>query len=106
MKLLLMRHGDAVAAENERPLTEQGRKESARAGEFLYKINEIPDIILHSGITRSRQIAEGVAAAAGFRGDLLIAGRTRTRRFCCRFHDGFRDEIQSVRHKNAPDRRP
>ncbi|MDR1481403.1 MAG: hypothetical protein LBI74_02120, partial [Synergistaceae bacterium] len=33
---------------------------------------EIPDIILHSGFTRSRQTAEGVAAAAGFHGDLLM----------------------------------
>jgi phosphohistidine phosphatase len=70
MKLFLMRHGHAVAAEKERPLTEQGRKEAVRVGEFLCKIKEMPDVILHSGLTRSRETAEGVAASLGFHGDL------------------------------------
>jgi hypothetical protein len=71
MKLFLMRHGHAIAAEKDRPLTEQGRKEAARVGEFLCKIKEMPDVILHSGLTRSRETAEGVAVSLGFHGDLL-----------------------------------
>jgi phosphohistidine phosphatase len=71
MKLFLMRHGHAIAAEKDRPLTEQGRKEAAKAGEFLCKIKEMPDVILHSGLTRSRETAEGVAVSLGFHGDLL-----------------------------------
>jgi phosphohistidine phosphatase len=62
-----MRHGHAVTAryDPERPLSAQGQREAARAGEFLRKLDETPDVIVHSPLTRSRMTAEGVAKALG-----------------------------------------
>jgi phosphohistidine phosphatase len=67
MKIFLMRHGHAVTARHdpERPLLKEGQREAARAGEFLRKIDEAPDVIIHSPLTRSRMTAEGVAEALG-----------------------------------------
>jgi phosphohistidine phosphatase len=67
MKIFLMRHGHAAANryEAERPLSRQGEQQAARAGEFLVKIGEVPDIIIHSPLNRSKMTASGVAAASG-----------------------------------------
>jgi phosphohistidine phosphatase len=67
MKLCVMRHGDAANGPDDgaRPLSAQGEAEAKNAGRFLAKIGEIPDIVLHSPLLRSRQTAEGVVRAAG-----------------------------------------
>lgn len=58
-----MRHGDAVGGmcDETRPLSEKGRQEAAWAGDFLKRAGEIPELIFHSTLLRSRQTAEEIA---------------------------------------------
>ncbi|MDL2264694.1 histidine phosphatase family protein, partial [Synergistaceae bacterium OttesenSCG-928-I11] len=69
MKLCLMRHGDAVGGFDDaaRPLSAQGLLEAENAGRFLARIREVPDVICHSPLLRSRQTAEVVARVLGLR---------------------------------------
>jgi phosphohistidine phosphatase len=59
MKLYIMRHGDAAngAFDDERPLSDDGRREAERAGIFLRRAGERLDEICHSTLLRSRQTA-------------------------------------------------
>ena len=70
MKIILMRHGDAVTyfIDETRPLSEKGALEADAAGKFLRSIDEIPDIIVHSPLLRSRETAERVEKAVGAAG--------------------------------------
>ena len=67
MKIILMRHGSAVPSGNDgaRPISEKGVQEAEAAGNFLRAINEIPDVILHSQLFRSRETAERIEDALG-----------------------------------------
>lgn len=64
MRLILMRHGQSPSAaeagvktDSERPLAEQGRTDARRqAGRLLAK-GYVPDVILHSPLTRAKQTA-------------------------------------------------
>ena len=67
MKIILMRHGNAVPSggDGTRPLSEKGRCEASAAGNFLRSINEIPDVILHSKLLRSQETAQRVEDVLG-----------------------------------------
>ena len=67
MKIILMRHGDAVysGSDGTRPLSEKGKSESDAAGKFLRSIKEIPDVILHSKLLRSQETAQLIEGVLG-----------------------------------------
>jgi phosphohistidine phosphatase len=66
MKLCFLRHGEAdwpnwSKPDDERPLTERGRKEMKRVAKLLERLKLIPDTILTSPLPRASQTAEIVA---------------------------------------------
>ena len=66
MKLCFLRHGEADwpnwdKPDNERPLTERGRKEMKRVAKFLECLKFSADAILTSPLPRASQTAEIVA---------------------------------------------
>jgi phosphohistidine phosphatase len=63
MRLYLVRHGEAVQAENdsERVLTKEGRERVRKTAYFLRKNNINVKIIFHSGKTRARETAQIIA---------------------------------------------
>ena len=70
MKLCFLRHGEAnwpnwTKPDNERPLTERGRKEMKRVAKFLERLKFIPDSILTSPLPRASQTAEIVGRRLG-----------------------------------------
>jgi len=70
MKLCFLRHGEADwpnwdKADNERPLTQRGRKEMKRVAKFLERLNFVPDAILTSPLPRASQTAEIVGKRFG-----------------------------------------
>ena len=80
MKLCFLRHGEAdwpnwTKPDNERPLTERGRKEMKRVAKFLERLKLVPDVILTSPLPRASQTAEIVGQAPRHR----IENRARAR---------------------------
>ena len=70
MKLCFLRHGEADwpnwnKPDDERPLTERGRKEMKRVAKFLQRLKFSADAILTSPLPRASQTAEIVAARLG-----------------------------------------
>lgn len=70
MKLCFLRHGEAdwpnwTKPDDERPLTERGRKEMKRVAKFLERLKFIPDSILTSPLPRASQTAEIVGQRLG-----------------------------------------
>ena len=70
MKLCFLRHGEAdwpnwTKPDNERPLTERGRKEMKRVAKFLERLKLVPDVILTSPLPRASQTAEIVGQRLG-----------------------------------------
>jgi phosphohistidine phosphatase len=70
MKLCFLRHGEAdwpnwTKPDDERPLTERGRKEMRRVAKFLERLKFIPDSILTSPLPRASQTAEIVGQRLG-----------------------------------------
>ena len=70
MKLCFLRHGEADwpnwdKPDNERPLTERGRKEMKRVAKFLERLKLSADAILTSPLPRASQTAEIVAKCLG-----------------------------------------
>jgi phosphohistidine phosphatase len=70
MKLCFLRHGEADwpdwdKPDDERPLTERGRKEMKRVAKFLERLKFAPDAILASPLPRASQTAEIVAMRLG-----------------------------------------
>src|SRR5205085_11833079 len=70
MKLCLVRHGEADwpnwdKRDDERPLTERGRKEMKRVAKFLDRLKLVPDAILTSPLPRASQTAEIVSKRLG-----------------------------------------
>ena len=64
MELLLLRHAkaeNAAASDAERALTERGRKQAAKVGQFLKRNELVPQVILASPLVRARQTAEIVS---------------------------------------------
>ena len=70
-----MRHGNALAGDPDhvRELSDRGVREAKAAGEFLRSIDEVPDVILHSTLRRSRETAEYVEAV--FKAEGLLQER-------------------------------
>ena len=70
MKLCFLRHGEADwpnwdKPDDDRPLTERGRKEMKRVAKFLERLEFSPDAILTSPLPRASQTAEIVARRLG-----------------------------------------
>ena len=70
MKLCFLRHGEADwpnwdKPDDERPLTERGRKEMNRVAKFLERLKFSADAILASPLPRASQTAEIVAKRLG-----------------------------------------
>ena len=70
MKLCFLRHGEADwpnwdKPDDERPLTERGRKEMKRVVKFLQRLKFSADAILTSPLPRASQTAEIVAKRLG-----------------------------------------
>lgn len=65
----LVQHAEVRSKEEdpERRLTENGRKQAAKLGEFLKKIKVKPDRILHSGKARAEETALIIAEKTGIR---------------------------------------
>src|SRR5947208_16408271 len=70
MKLCFLRHGEAdwpnwSKPDDDRPLTERGRKEMKRVAKFLERLKFSADAILTSPLPRASQTAEIVAERLG-----------------------------------------
>jgi phosphohistidine phosphatase len=70
MKLCFLRHGEADwpnwnKPDDDRPLTERGRKEMKRVAKFLERLEFSADAILTSPLPRASQTAEIAAARLG-----------------------------------------
>ena len=70
MKLCFLRHGEADwpnwnKPDDERPLTERGRKEMKRVAKYLECLKFVPDAILTSPLPRASQTAEIVGKRLG-----------------------------------------
>lgn len=68
-QLLVMRHGKADypdgVADHERTLTSRGLKDALEAGEWLSTHGLVPELVLCSDATRTRQTAAEVVAGTG-----------------------------------------
>ncbi len=80
MKLYFLRHGQAdwpewKKSDDERPLTERGKKEMREVARFLERMKVRPDLIVTSPLPRAAQTAEIAAEylKAKLRRDELIA---------------------------------
>ncbi len=62
LRLLLLRHAKAIPATGRndyaRPLIERGRRDAARVGAYVAAIDRIPDLLIDSGATRTRETAD------------------------------------------------
>ena len=70
MKLCFLRHGEAdwpnwERPDDERPLTERGRKELKRVAKFLKRLKLVPGVLLTSPLPRASQTAEIFARRVG-----------------------------------------
>ncbi|MCL2010397.1 MAG: histidine phosphatase family protein [Synergistaceae bacterium] len=95
MKIILMRHGNALKGriDHERGLSEEGAREADAAGMFLRSIGEVPDVILHSTLRRSRETAERVEAALEAEGLLEERGNLTPGDSPEHFHSGLMAEF-------------
>ena len=81
MELYFLRHGIAAQRSNwdgddsDRPLTEQGRQETARVAGFIAKLGPALDAIVTSPYTRARQTAEIVAQHLNMQNGIVIEPR-------------------------------
>jgi phosphohistidine phosphatase len=78
MELLLVRHAKAAdghlyEADEERPLTADGRRAAREVGEALAKAKVLLDAIWTSPLVRAVETAELVAVSIGFQGGLSVS---------------------------------
>jgi len=76
MKIWLLRHAEAeesspTGRDSDRSLTEAGKKRSREVGRAIARLEPSFDLVLVSPLLRAGQTASPVAAACGFRGELL-----------------------------------
>lgn len=74
MELLIIRHAQAedfAASDAARVLTEKGRAQSRRVGEFLKENDLVPDLVITSPYARALETAELFCAAAGIGAPLV-----------------------------------
>jgi phosphohistidine phosphatase len=67
--LLLLRHGKSdwdadYVGDHERPVARKGRKAAAHVGAFLYKTDQVPELVLCSTALRTRQTLQ-IAVESG-----------------------------------------
>lgn len=69
MRLYILRHGEAEEGLDDdiRHLTSKGEKEAEVAGRFLRQMKVVPDLVLHSPLTRAVQTAQIAARECGVR---------------------------------------
>lgn len=68
MELLIIRHAKAephALSDAERALTEVGREQAKKVGEFLSQSNLVPDLTLASPLVRARQTADILCEVSG-----------------------------------------
>lgn len=67
MRVLIMRHGDAVDGFDDaaRELSKDGEDEARAAGKFLAAVKSAPDVVWHSPLVRAAQTARLAASACG-----------------------------------------
>lgn len=79
-QLVLMRHGDALRgtpqmSDHERPLSETGKREAARAGAWLRAQGPLPEAVLCSSAKRTRETLQALEilglSASAYYSDLL-----------------------------------
>lgn len=78
--LLILRHAksswdDPDMPDHERPLTERGRKDAKRVGQFLEEHGLVPDLIISSTAKRARTTAKRVAKGCGYGAEIEVDGR-------------------------------
>ena len=78
--LLILRHAksswdDPAMPDHDRPLTERGKKDAQRLGQFLQEHGLVPDLIVSSTARRAGKTAKKVAKACGYGGEIEIDGR-------------------------------
>lgn len=77
MWIYLLRHGIAEdhrpdLPDEDRTLTDEGRKRLQRAGKAWKQLVQRPDVVMTSPLTRARQTAEEFVAATGFDADVHV----------------------------------
>lgn len=76
MELILLRHAKAEAINTidaARNLTDEGIAQARKAGEYLKKINCLPELVLTSPLARARQTADTFCSAASLPGAVMQA---------------------------------
>ena len=85
--VIVLRHGKSDWAADDgndlsRPLADRGRRSAAAVGRFLAAVDHVPDLVLCSPATRTRQTIEGAIEAGAWDRpveiceDLYFGGRT------------------------------
>lgn len=79
-RLLLMRHAKAAwpdgVADHERPLASRGRRDAPQVGEWLLAQALLPDLVLSSDATRTRETTSLVLQGAGRQGQQVAVVHT------------------------------
>jgi phosphohistidine phosphatase len=75
--LLILRHAKSSWAQAgqddwQRPLNDRGLRDAPAVGEWLREQSLVPDLIITSDAVRARTTAQAVAAASGYKGELVV----------------------------------
>jgi phosphohistidine phosphatase len=78
--LLILRHAksswdDPELPDHDRPLTDRGKKEARRVGQFLQARGLVPDLVVSSTARRARKTAKRAAKACDYLGEIVVDGR-------------------------------
>ena len=78
--LYIIRHAksswdDPDMPDHDRPLTERGRKDAKRVGQFLHEHGLVPDLIVSSTAKRAWKTAKRVAKGCGYGDEIEVDGR-------------------------------
>jgi phosphohistidine phosphatase len=76
-ELLILRHAKSSwdhpeLADHDRPLSKRGKSDAPRMGEWLWREELTPDLIISSTARRARTTAEAVAEACDYDGDVIL----------------------------------
>ena len=100
MDLIIVRHGHAVevgakdaATDEERYLTAEGRRASARAGKLLRSFVKSPAMVYTSPLVRARQTADILKKALGLRGKAIVTKHLAPGGVSVRLLKELKDEI-------------
>ena len=78
LELLILRHAKSSWAnpgmrDHQRPLNERGRKAASRMGRLVHEEDLVPDLILSSDSTRTKETVRLFTKASGFSGSVQFA---------------------------------